>query len=35
MIEIRNLTRLYDGVAVVDDVSLTVETGQLVALVGT
>ncbi len=35
MIEIRNLTRLYDGVAVVDDVSLTVDTGQLVALVGT
>ena len=35
MIEIRNLTRLYDGVAVVDDVSLTVETGQLAVLVGT
>ncbi|WP_295043021.1 ABC transporter ATP-binding protein [uncultured Paracoccus sp.] len=35
MIEIRNLTRLYDGVAVVQDVSLTVETGQLAVLVGT
>ena len=35
MIEIRNLTRLYDGVAAVDDVSLTVETGQLAVLVGT
>ena len=35
MIEIRNLTRLYDGVAVVDDVSLTVKTGHLAVLVGT
>ncbi|VDS06882.1 Putative osmoprotectant uptake system ATP-binding protein YehX [Paracoccus haematequi] len=35
MIQIRNLTRLYDGVAVVKDVSLTVETGQLAVLVGT
>ena len=35
MIEIRNLSRLYDGLAVVDDVSLTVETGQLAVLVGT
>lgn len=35
MIEIRNLSRLYDGIAVVDDVSLTVESGQLVVLVGT
>ena len=35
MIEIRNLTRLYDGLAVVKDVSLTVETGQLAVLVGT
>jgi osmoprotectant transport system ATP-binding protein len=35
MIEIRNLTRLYDGLAVVEDVSLTVETGQLAVLVGT
>lgn len=35
MIEIRNLTRLYNGIAVVDDVSLTVKTGELVVLVGT
>lgn len=35
MIEIRNLSRLYDGIAVVDDVSMTVESGQLVVLVGT
>lgn len=35
MIEIRHLTRLYGGMAVVDDVSLTVETGQLAVLVGT
>jgi len=35
MIEIRNLTKLYDGTAAVDDVSLTVETGQIAALVGT
>lgn len=35
MIEIRNLTRRYDQIAVVDDVSLTVETGQLATLVGT
>lgn len=35
MIEIRNLTRRYGDVAVVDDVSLTVEAGELVVLVGT
>ncbi|CAM3390989.1 ABC transporter ATP-binding protein [Paracoccus nototheniae] len=35
MIEIRNLTRLYDGKPAVDDVSLTVERGQIAALVGT
>ncbi|WEF24925.1 ABC transporter ATP-binding protein [Paracoccus sp. S3-43] len=35
MIEIRHLTRFYDGVAVVKDVSLTVDTGQLAVLVGT
>ncbi|MTE00192.1 ATP-binding cassette domain-containing protein [Paracoccus sp. YIM 132242] len=35
MIEIRNLTRLYAGMPVVDDVSLTVERGQLLVLVGT
>nr|WP_235986098.1 ABC transporter ATP-binding protein [Paracoccus aerius] len=29
------MSRLYDGLAVVDDVSLTVETGQLAVLVGT
>lgn len=34
MIEIRNLTRLYGGVAVVDDVSMTVAAAELVALVG-
>ncbi len=35
MIEIRNLTKRYDGRAVVDDVSLTVGSGQIAALVGT
>ncbi|MDQ1901728.1 ABC transporter ATP-binding protein [Paracoccus sp. WLY502] len=35
MIEIRHLTRVYDGVPVVNDVSLTVETGELAVLVGT
>ncbi|MDN5568836.1 MAG: ABC transporter ATP-binding protein, partial [Paracoccus sp. (in: a-proteobacteria)] len=35
MIQIRNLTKLYDGKAAVDDVSLTVERGQIAALVGT
>lgn len=35
MIEIQHLTRRYDGVAVVDDVSLTVPKGQIAALVGT
>ncbi|MFD1796563.1 ABC transporter ATP-binding protein [Paracoccus aurantiacus] len=35
MIEIRNLTKRYDETTVVDDVSLTVETGQIAALVGT
>ncbi|SCY30635.1 ABC transporter ATP-binding protein [Paracoccus tibetensis] len=35
MIEIRNLTKIYDGTAAVDDVSLTVEKGQIAALVGT
>ncbi|WP_207100464.1 ABC transporter ATP-binding protein [Paracoccus shandongensis] len=35
MIEIRNLSRLYGGLAVVDDVSLTVDKGQLLVLVGT
>ncbi|TKW65562.1 MAG: ABC transporter ATP-binding protein [Paracoccus denitrificans] len=35
MIEIRNLTKRYDSTTVVDDVSLTVEKGQIAALVGT
>ena len=35
MIEIRNLTRRFDGVLAVDDVSLTVPTGRIAALVGT
>ncbi|SIS76524.1 ABC transporter ATP-binding protein [Paracoccus saliphilus] len=35
MIEIQNLTRIYGTSAVVKDVSLTVETGQIAALVGT
>ena len=35
MIQIQNLTRRYAGMAVVDDVSLTVDKGQLVVLVGT
>ena len=35
MIEIRNLTKRYDGAVAVDDVSFTVESGQIAALVGT
>ena len=35
MIEIRNLTKRYDANTVVEDVSLTVEKGQIAALVGT
>ncbi|MFN4060015.1 MAG: ABC transporter ATP-binding protein [Paracoccus hibiscisoli] len=35
MIDIQNLTRIYDGRAAVDDVSLTVEAGKIAALVGT
>lgn len=35
MIEIRNLTKTYSATTVVRDVSLTVETGQIAALVGT
>ncbi|MTH79265.1 ABC transporter ATP-binding protein [Paracoccus aestuariivivens] len=34
MIELRDLTRIYDGVAAVDHVSLTVERGQIATLVG-
>ena len=35
MIEVERLTRFYDGRAVVDDVTLTVDRGQIAALVGT
>ena len=35
MIQIRNLTKVYDRTTVVDDVSLTVDSGQIAALVGT
>lgn len=35
MIDLQNLTRVYGETAVVDDVSLTVESGQIAALVGT
>jgi osmoprotectant transport system ATP-binding protein len=35
MIELQQLSRIYDGTAVVDDVSLRIEEGQLVTLVGT
>ena len=35
MIEIQNLTKQYDANTVVDDVTLTVEKGQIAALVGT
>lgn len=35
MIEIQNLTKRYDANTVVDNVSLTVDTGQIAALVGT
>ncbi len=35
MIEIHNLTKRYDANTVVDDVSLTIEKGQIAALVGT
>lgn len=35
MIQIQNLTRIYGDTKVVDDVSLTVESGQIVVLVGT
>ncbi|HAJ19512.1 MAG TPA: iron ABC transporter ATP-binding protein, partial [Rhodospirillaceae bacterium] len=34
MIEIRNITKAYGKTTVVDDVSLTIERGGVVALVG-
>lgn len=35
MIEIREITKAYDGVCAVDDVSLTIESGEIVTVVGT
>lgn len=35
MIEIEGLSKVYDGVAVVDDVSLTVAAGEICVIVGT
>ncbi|WP_176084375.1 ABC transporter ATP-binding protein [Martelella sp. HB161492] len=35
MIEIDAITKIYDGTAAVDNVSLTVETGEITAIVGT
>ena len=35
MIEIRGITKAYDDVRAVDDVSLTVESGEIVTVVGT
>ncbi|TPW29221.1 ABC transporter ATP-binding protein [Martelella alba] len=35
MIEIDAITKIYNGAAAVDDVSLTVETGEITAIVGT
>ncbi|HTJ56829.1 MAG TPA: ABC transporter ATP-binding protein [Devosiaceae bacterium] len=35
MIEIENLTKTYDGTAVVDRVSLSIEKGEIVTIVGT
>lgn len=35
MIEIREITKAYDGVRAVDDVSLTIESGEIVTVVGT
>lgn len=34
MIEVRGLTKVFDGFVAVDDVSLSVETGQVLALLG-
>ncbi len=35
MIEINGITKAYDGIRAVDDVSLTVESGEIVTVVGT
>lgn len=35
MIELRNLTRSFDGMTVVDDVSMTIDAGCMAVLVGT
>lgn len=35
MIEIREITKAYDGMRAVDDVSLTIESGEIVTVVGT
>lgn len=35
MIEIEHITKVYDGIAAVNDVSMTVETGSITAIVGT
>lgn len=34
MIELRNLTKKYDEFTAVDDVSLTIETGEFFGLLG-
>ena len=34
LLEIRNMTKSYDGQHTVDDVSLTIHTGELFALLG-
>ncbi|MDB6176279.1 ABC transporter ATP-binding protein [Paracoccus sp. Z330] len=35
MIELQSLTKIYDGVTVVDDVSLTINSGEIATIVGT
>ena len=34
MIELRNVSKAYDGVNVVDDVSLIIEEGQITSFIG-
>ena len=34
LLEIRNVTKSFDGVAAVDDVSLTINKGEIFALLG-